>query len=201
LEETLLQPPADDLPVATSTAAPIGAGTDTVDVTQPAPASRFRLYWWVTLGVIAADQLTKAIVRSVLAPYESMPVIPGLIDLTHVLNSGVAFGLLNELDLPFKNVVTTILAALALAGIAYYARHVRMEERLARLGLSLILGGAVGNLLDRLIAGRVIDFVDVYWQGWHFWAFNVADASITIGAVLVFVELLVFNRHHASHSV
>ena len=151
--------------------------------------------------MIAADQLTKAIVRYVLAPYESLPVIPGLIDLTHVLNSGVAFGLLNELDLPFKNVVTTILAALALAGIAYYARHVRMEERLARLGLSLILGGAVGNLLDRLIAGRVIDFVDVYWQGWHFWAFNVADASITIGAVLVFVELLVFNRHHASHSV
>jgi signal peptidase II len=202
LEETLLQPPADDLPAATSPAAPLGAGTtDAVDATQPSPGPRFRLYWWVTLAVIAADQLTKAIVRAVLAPYESMPVIPGLVDLTHVLNTGVAFGLLNELDLPFKNVVTTILAALALAGIAYYARHVRMEERLARLGLSLILGGAVGNLLDRLMAGRVIDFVDVYWRGWHFWAFNVADASITIGAVLVFVELLVFNRQHASHSV
>jgi signal peptidase II len=202
LEETLLQPPADDLPAATTPAAPLGAGTtDAVDAAGPAPGSRFRLYWWVTFAVIAADQLTKAIVRSVLAPYESMPVIPGLVDLTHVLNTGVAFGLLNELDLPFKNVVTTILAALALAGIAYYARHVRMEERLARLGLSLILGGAVGNLLDRLMAGRVIDFVDVYWQGWHFWAFNVADASITIGAVLVFVELLVFNRQHASNSV
>ena len=192
-------PPADDLPAATSPAA-LGPGPDAVSVAQPAPVSGFRLYWWVTLAVIAADQLTKAIVRVMLAPYESVTVIPGLVDLTHVLNTGVAFGLLNELDLPFKNVVTTLLAALALGGIAYYARHVRAEERLARLGLSLILGGAIGNLADRLTTGRVIDFVDVYWQGWHFWAFNVADASITIGAVLVFVELLVVNRH-ASHSV
>jgi signal peptidase II len=196
-----LQPPADDLPAATSPPAPIAPGAETAGVAEPAQTDKFHLFWWVTLGVVALDQITKAIVRSILAPYESMTVIPGLVDLTHVLNSGVAFGLLNELDLPFKNVVTTLLAALALGGIAYYARHVRREERLARLGLSLILGGAIGNLLDRLLAGRVIDFVDVYWQGWHFWAFNVADASITIGAVLVFVELLVVNRHHASHSV
>ena len=189
-----MRPPADDLPAATSPAAPLTAGTETVDVAQPVPGIRFRLYWWVTLGVIAAEQLTKAIVRYVLAPYERLPVIPGLIDLTHVLNSGVAFGLLNELDLPFKNVVTTILAALALAGIAYYARHVRMEERLARLGLSLILGGAVGNLLDRLIAGRVIDFVDVYWQGWHFWAFNVADAAITIGVGCMILDIVGVGR-------
>ena len=196
-----MQPPADDLPAATSPAVPIAPGAETAGMAQPAQTAKFHLFWWVTLGVVALDQITKAIVRSVLAPYESMTVIPGLVDLTHVLNSGVAFGLLNELDLPFKNVVTTLLAALALGGIAYYARHVRSEERLARLGLSLILGGAIGNLLDRLLTGRVIDFVDVYWQGWHFWAFNVADASITIGAVLVFVELLVVNRHHASHSV
>ena len=194
-------PPADDLPAATSPAALGGPGPDAVSVAQPAPVSGFRLYWWVTLAVIAADQLTKAIVRVMLAPYESVTVIPGLVDLTHVLNTGVAFGLLNELDLPFKNVVTTLLAAMALGGIAYYARHVRIEERLARTGLSLILGGAVGNLADRLMAGRVIDFVDVYWQGWHFWAFNVADASISIGAVLVFVELLLVNRQHAPHSV
>jgi signal peptidase II len=195
-----LQPPADDLPAATSPAAPLTPAPDTAGAEPQARASKFHLYWWATFGVVAVDQLAKAIIRAALAPYESVTIIPGLIDLTHVLNSGVAFGLLNELDLPFKNVATTILAALALGGIAYYARHVRREERLARLGLSLILGGAIGNLADRLTTGRVIDFVDVYWQGWHFWAFNVADASITIGAVLVFVELLVVNRH-ASHSV
>jgi signal peptidase II len=195
-----LLPPADDLPAATSPPPPISPASESAGATAAVRTSKFNLYWWVTIGVVAADQLAKAIVRAALSPYESVTVIPGLIDLTHVLNSGVAFGLLNELDLPFKNIATTILAALALGGIAYYARHVRTEERLARLGLSLILGGAIGNLADRLTTGRVIDFVDVYWQGWHFWAFNVADASITIGAVLVFVELLVVNRH-ASHSV
>ena len=193
-------PPADDLPAATSPPPPISPAPESTGAPAAVRTSKFNLYWWVTIGVVAADQLAKAIVRAALSPYESVTVIPGLIDLTHVLNSGVAFGLLNELDLPFKNIATTILAALALGGIAYYARHVRTEERLARLGLSLILGGAIGNLADRLTTGRVIDFVDVYWQGWHFWAFNVADASITIGAVLVFVELLVVNRH-ASHSV
>ena len=195
-----MQPPADDLPAATSPPAPLSPASETAGAESQVRASNVNLYWWVTFGVVAVDQLAKAIVRAALAPYESVTVIPGLIDLTHVLNSGVAFGLLNELDIPFKNVATTILAALALGGIAYYARHVRRDERLARLGLSLILGGAIGNLADRLTTGRVIDFVDVYWQGWHFWAFNVADASITIGAVLVFVELLVVNRH-ASHSV
>ena len=195
-----MQPPADDLPAATSPPAPLSSAPETAGAESQVRASKFNLYWWVTFGVVAVDQLAKAIIRAALAPYESVTVIPGLIDLTHVLNSGVAFGLLNELDIPFKNVATTLLAALALGGIAYYARHVRREERLARLGLSLILGGAIGNLADRLTTGRVIDFVDVYWQGWHFWAFNVADASITIGAVLVFVELLVVNRH-ASHPV
>ena len=89
---------------------------------------------------------------------------------------------------------------MALFGIAYYARHIKPDERLARVGLSLILGGAFGNLIDRLHAGYVVDFVDIYWRGWHFWAFNVADASITIGAILVFVELLLVKRH-VSHSV
>jgi len=66
--------------------------------------------------------------------------------------------------------------------------------------LSFILGGAVGNLADRLRQGFVVDFVDVYWRDWHFWAFNVADACISIGAVLVFVDLLLV-KPHASHSV
>jgi signal peptidase II len=124
------------------------------------------------------------------------------VDFTHVQNKGVAFGLLNAAPIPgrAKAAVTTVLAVLALAGIGLYARHIRQQERLARAGLSLILGGAIGNLIDRLTRGFVIDFVDVYWRSWHFWAFNVADASITIGAVLVFLDLLVVSRH-ASHTV
>jgi signal peptidase II len=201
-----LQPPADDAALpSTGPLNPAGA-TESVVVGLPAPAPHIglagRLYWWLSLAVIAGDQAAKAAVHARLPVFDSIPVIAGLVDFTHVQNKGVAFGLLNDapMGLQLKAMVTTALAALALAGIGLYARHIRPEERLARAGLSLILGGAVGNLIDRLSRGFVIDFVDVYWRGWHFWAFNVADASITIGAALVFLDLLVVSRH-ASHPV
>ncbi len=124
----------------------------------------------------------------------------GFIDLVHVRNSGVAFGFLNDITHPLRGLATTGLAGLALVGIVYYATHLRDEERLARVGLSLILGGAIGNLIDRSRQGFVIDFVDVYWRDWHFWAFNVADAAISVGAVLIFLELF-FPSRHVSHSV
>lgn len=158
------------------------------------------LFWWVSVAVLALDQISKALVRLHLQEFDSLTIVPNLIDFTHVENKGVAFGLLNDSHLPFKGGLTSALAVVALIGIGLYARHVRREEWMARLGLSLILGGAVGNLLDRLRVGYVVDFVDVYWRTWHFWAFNVADASITIGAILVFLDLLLVARH-ASDSV
>ena len=158
------------------------------------------LFWWVTAVVIIVDQITKAMVRAAVPLYDTRPLIDGLIDLVHVRNEGVAFGLLNSLNLDNKWILTTALAGLALAGITYYARHIRREERFARVGLSLILGGAIGNLIDRLTMGYVLDFVDVYAGEWHFWAFNVADASISVGAILVFVDLLLV-KPHASDSV
>lgn len=178
-----------------------GAPTPPPEATATSEAGRRgSLMWWLVAGVILADQATKALLRSAVPLYDSKTVVPGLVDLVHVRNEGVAFGLLNQADLRYKWLITTGLALAALTGVAYFARHIRPEERLARVGLSLILGGALGNLIDRLTTGYVIDFVDVYWRGWHFWAFNVADASITIGAVLVFADLLLVKRH-ASHSV
>jgi signal peptidase II len=168
---------------------------------RPGLAHRgIHLYWWVSLAVLGADQLTKALVRAKLPVFESVTIIPFFLDFTHVQNKGVAFGLLNDVHLPFKGGLTSALAMVALVGIGFYARHIRREEWAARLGLSLILGGAVGNLIDRLRVGYVVDFVDAYVNGWHFWAFNVADASITIGAILVFLDLLLVSRH-ASDSV
>jgi signal peptidase II len=166
----------------------------------PDEPPRVGVLWWLTLSIIAADQITKALVRSVVSLYDSRPLIPGLVDLAHVRNEGVAFGLFNSLDLPYKWAFTTALALAALGGITYYARHIRPSERMARVGLSMILGGALGNLIDRMWAGYVLDFMDVYWRGWHFWAFNIADACISIGAVLVFVDLLLV-KPHASDSV
>jgi signal peptidase II len=170
------------------------------DAPADAPRVALRLFWSLALGIVALDQLTKALIRATIPLYESRPIIPGLFDLVHVHNAGVAFGLLNDVAHPVRSLTTTALAIVALIGIAYYARHIRDDERLARIGLSFILGGAIGNLADRLRQGFVVDFVDVYWRDWHFWAFNVADAAITIGAILIFVELL-FPRRHASHSV
>jgi len=166
----------------------------------PPAASGARLLWWLIAGVIAADQATKVLLRSAVPLYDHRTLVPGLVDLVHVRNEGIAFGLLNSADFEYKWLVTTTLAAVALGAIAFYARHLRPEERLARIGLSLILGGALGNLIDRVHAGYVVDFVDVYWGTWHFWAFNVADMAINVGAALVFLELL-FVRRHASHSV
>jgi signal peptidase II len=175
---------------------PHAAPTATVAGAEPS----LRLFWWLSLGIVALDQITKGLIRADLPLYSSRTVIAGMVDLVHVRNAGVAFGILNDVTHPLRNVLTTVLAVAALIGIAYYARHIRREERMARLGLSLILGGAIGNLADRIRQGFVVDFVDVYWHDRHFWAFNVADAAITIGAVLIFLELLRPNRH-ASHPV
>ncbi len=163
---------------------------------EPRTANRsFGIHVWLVLAIIALDQAAKVLVHQTIPLFGHVPVIPGFLDLVHVRNAGVAFGFLNDLDVAYQKAVTTVLALVALAGIAYYARQVKPHERFARLGLSVILGGALGNLVDRLRTGYVTDFVDVYYGDWHFWAFNVADASITIGAVLVFADLLLVSRH------
>ena len=155
-----------------------------------------------TMGVIVAvDQLTKAIVRQVLPLGESRSIVPEFLDLTHVHNTGAAFGLLNAVDFAYKPIVMIAIAAVALVAIAAYATQLGFHERMARLGLALILGGAFGNLIDRASAGYVVDFVDVYWGATHFWAFNVADSAITIGAILVLLDMIGIGRRHASHPV
>jgi signal peptidase II len=150
-------------------------------------------------AVVAVDQATKAVVRYTLPLHESRSIIPQFLDLTHVQNTGAAFGLLNATDFPYKPIVMIVVAAAALVAIAAYATQLGFHERLARFGLALILGGAVGNLIDRATSGYVIDFVDVYWGSAHFWAFNVADAAITMGAVLVLLDMIGLGRRHASH--
>jgi signal peptidase II len=152
-------------------------------------------------SVVSLDQLSKEIIRRSLDLYDHVPVIPGFLDITHVQNTGAAFGLLNAADFPFKALLMIGIAGIALVAIAAYATQLGFHERLARFGLSLILGGAFGNLIDRALAGYVVDFVDVYWGNSHFWAFNVADSAITIGAVLVLVDMIGLGRQHASHSV
>jgi signal peptidase II len=136
------------------------------------------------------DQVGKALVRSRLELHESLEVIPGVFSLTRVHNYGAAFGLMNAVEFPYKTVLLSCVAAAALSALIVYAGTLPIEQRVARTGLGLIAGGAAGNLIDRIGSGYVVDFVDVYWRGWHFWAFNVADAAITIGVVLMLLDLL-----------
>lgn len=151
---------------------------------------------WVVIVIVVLDQITKAMVHASLSYGESSTIIPGFLNLVHVRNEGVAFGLLNNLDIPYKAVLTTALAGLALGVIGYYfSSQLQPHEKLARFGLASIAGGAIGNLIDRVRQGYVLDFVDVYSGDWHFWAFNVADSAITIGAILVFADLLLVKRH------
>ena len=105
------------------------------------------------------------------------------------------------MDFPFKTAALAVVAAVALTGLAYFASTLPAVQWLSRLGIALIIGGAAGNLIDRVSLGYVTDFVDLYWQGWHFWAFNVADAAITVGVALMVLEMLGLGRHRVSRTV
>ncbi|MDP2052309.1 MAG: signal peptidase II [Acidobacteriota bacterium] len=156
-------------------------------------ASR-KLELYIAGIVVILDQITKALVRPALSLHESMVVIPGYVDFTRVHNTGAAFGMLNAADFPFKAVVLSLVALVALGGVAWYAATVPLADRLARIGIAGVLGGAIGNLIDRAKDGYVLDFVDAYWNGWHFWAFNVADAAITIGVIFMILDILGVGR-------
>ena len=188
----------------TETTEPLGTPAPAGSSARPdePPRAWARPFEIVTiLLVLGLDQITKQVVRVMIPLYESYNVIPGLLDFTHVRNTGAAFGILNAADFPYKPAVMIAIASIALVAIAVYGSQLGFHERLARLGLALILGGAFGNLIDRAIAGHVVDFVDVYWGDAHFWAFNVADAAITVGASFVILDMIGLGRQHASHPV
>ena len=149
---------------------------------------------WVVALVVVLDQVVKALVRPKLELYESISIIPEFFSLTRVHNTGAAFGLMNTLDFPFKAAVLALLQTAALVGLTVYVAMLAPEQRLTRLGLSFVIGGAIGNLIDRITYGYVLDFFDFYRGGWHFWAFNVADAAINIGVALMILDMLGVGR-------
>ena len=171
------------------------------EAAPPAAAQRVvagrrpRLEVWLAFALIIADQVSKAAVRAYIPLYDSVEVIPGLLNLTHALNTGAAFGFLDHLDFAYKAVVVAVLATSALAAIVFYAMTLGSETRMSRLALTLVVAGAIGNLIDRVVAGAVVDFVDFYVGTWHFWAFNVADTCISSGAVLLIFDMLRTGSH------
>jgi signal peptidase II len=151
--------------------------------------------------IVVTDQLTKLLIRRGFELYDSTSVIPNLFSLTRIHNTGAAFGLLDGVDLPFKTALLAVVSVAALAGLVMFAVSLPEIHRLARVGVALVVGGAAGNLIDRLWLGYVVDFVDVYWGVWHFWAFNVADSAISIGMALIILDQIGVGRHRVPETV
>lgn len=148
----------------------------------------------LTLAIIGAtviaDQITKLVVLRSLSPGEVLAVAPGF-NLTLGFNEGASFGMMSDLmaGRPLLMVALTGALAIVFAGMALRADGMR-----ERAGLALIVGGAVGNIIDRLRQGAVTDFLDVYWRDWHWPTFNGADIAISVGAVLLLIATLCPSR-------
>lgn len=162
------------------------------------PARARVLFSLVSLGVAVIDQASKAVVVRHLAPAGSIPIVPGLFHLTFVTNRGALFGLLHDLPDPYRSILFTLVPALAVGLVVLFQYRTDVSERLTQAGLALILGGALGNLADRIRLGHVVDFLDVF-VGTHHWpAFNAADSAICTGVGLLLLDLLTRSRRAPS---
>jgi signal peptidase II len=147
-------------------------------------------YLLLIAAVVILDQLTKALVVRQIGLHDYIPLVDGLLSLSHVRNHGAAFGLLSDWNLPYQSLLLAVLSLAALGAIAAYFLRLPAAARLPRLALALVLGGAVGNVIDRLRLGYVVDFVHVYWREYQWPDFNVADSAITIGVALLVIDIL-----------
>jgi len=160
--------------------------------------SRYRILAIISAVIIALDQATKLYVDANFRLHESMPVIRGFFNLTYVRNKGAAFGILadNAVRIPFFITVSIV----AMLGILWYINRIRNDQKLAVFSLSLVFAGAFGNLIDRVRLGEVIDFLDVFWQRYHWPAFNVADSAITVGVTLLLIDMWCEDRKKSSEA-
>jgi signal peptidase II len=148
------------------------------------------LFVTTVLVILVLDQITKVYIDTHMTLHESIPVIQGFFNITYVRNPGAAFGILSDAT-PFIRALFLIGVSTFAAGlIIYYIVRMKTEDILLVYGMSLIMGGAVGNLIDRIRLGEVIDFLDVFISTYHWPAFNVADSAVTVGAVILFYKLI-----------
>ncbi len=152
-------------------------------------------YTLLTLSVLLLDQATKTLVVSRMTLYSSAPVIPGLFHITLVTNRGALFGLFHDLADPYRHTLFTAVPLLAIALILVFQYRTTIHDLATQSGLALILGGALGNLVDRIRLGYVIDFLDVFVGEHHWPAFNVADSCICVGVACLVIDLLARGWH------
>jgi signal peptidase II len=147
---------------------------------------------WISLVVIALDQWSKAAVLASFRLYERLEILP-FFNLTLAFNRGAAFSFLAG-ESGWQRWFFTGVAVIVSVVILVWLARAQAHEKLLGVALSLVLGGAIGNLWDRLQYGHVVDFLDFHWAGWHFPAFNVADSAITVGAALMILDMFLSKR-------
>jgi signal peptidase II len=149
----------------------------------------------LSLGALAADQLSKHAVEKYTAPGSLRVLVPGLLNLVHSTNPGVAFGLFADSENPWRGPLLIVFSVAVIGMLVWLLATGRAGGRAGECGIALILGGAVGNVLDRFLHHSVTDFIDFHVGAHHWYTFNVADSAIVIGAALVVLELFRDARH------
>ncbi len=144
----------------------------------------------VSAVLVLADQISKTMVRKTMSLYESIPVIPKFFHLTYVTNDGMAFGL----NFPFGTYIFLSLSIIFTAFIFWYLWTIKDDGIVIRMGIGLILAGAIGNLIDRVFLGSVVDFLDFMIGDFHWYVFNFADSYVTIGMGFVLYDTLVIEK-------
>jgi signal peptidase II len=147
---------------------------------------------WVSVVVLVVDQCTKLLADAMLVLHQPVAVMPSLA-MRKAYNSGAAFSFLSDAS-GWQRWFFAVLAMVVIGILLVWLRRLPAGEGRTRLALVLILGGAAGNLIDRLVYGYVIDFIDVYYGSWHWPAFNIADAAISVGALLLLLDAFRGNR-------
>ncbi len=155
---------------------------------------------WLSFGVLAADRATKFAIEHYTSAFFRRPILSDIVVLVHNQNPGIAFGVFSNSNSPWLAPLLLLCSAVVMALLVWLLLTGRAGGWLARAGIALILGGAAGNALDRLIHGGVTDFLEVRLGTYHWPAFNVADSAISIGAALVLIELLFGGRHRSDSS-
>jgi signal peptidase II len=152
--------------------------------------SKYLIVTLVSLTILLLDQATKYLIIHTLPLHHSFPIVKHFVTILHTRNKGIAFGLLAGQGGELRSTMLIITSFLAIAFIFYLLKNLKSAQRYATITLSLILGGAIGNLIDRVRWGEVIDFIDLHWYHYHWPAFNVADAAISTGLVLLFIGIV-----------
>jgi len=155
---------------------------------------RYRPLLAVTPAFVVLDQWTKYLVDHRMLLHQSVPILPGWFELTYVRNRGAVFGFLAGIDSWWRMPFFLTFSAIAVVLLAIFYIRSRPDQGLLRLSLALILAGAVGNVIDRLRFGYVIDFLDVHWHHYHWPAFNIADSAISVGICLMLLEAYMEGR-------